>query len=143
MSCESIVIALREPYISLILSGEKKLEIRRTTPALAENIRRLYLYYRGFILGEVEVKSVEAPRSSSARALAARWHQAARLSFHDALEYLWRPCRPCAYHLGTVVIYKHPVPIDNRPQSFIYATPEIVLACNKEKRKGPATAELL
>lgn len=143
MSCESIVLAMREPYLSLILSGEKKLEIRRTTPSRADSITRIYLYHAGCIHGEVEVKSIEAPRKESVRAIAARWHQAARLSFRDALEYLWQPCRPCAYHLGVPTLYKNPVPIDNRPQSFIYSTPEIVLACNKEKRKGPAVAALL
>lgn len=134
----SLILAMREPHLSRLLNGEKHLELRRNHPAHVENVGRLYLYMRGYIHGYVEVVDVEQRGACTLHSIASRWHQGARLTYQDAYTYLNGAYKAVAYRVCKPVRFKEPVAVCIRPQSWMYATPEIVLECNKRMRKEGA-----
>lgn len=116
-----IIIALRQPWLELILRRTKTAELRRTAPRIMPP--RLHLYHRGCLHGTATVEDWETILQSP-RKIASQWADRLCMSHPRILEYLDSAANPTVYALGTVTRYKHPIPIQRRPQSWIYLDPE-------------------
>lgn len=116
----NLIIALRQPWLALILHGTKTAELRRTRPL--HNPARLYLYHRGCIHGHAQVTAWI--HLITARQIADQWGDRLCMSRARILEYLEDAERPIVYGLGTVTQYQLPIPIARKPQSWIYMDPE-------------------
>ena len=125
-----LIIAMRERWLTLILDGKKTAEVRRTHPARPCDIPDyLYLYHRGCIHGMVEVRAY--------RYLPCGWFslskgecQEACLSGEAARGYLQISSRGVIYKLGKVERFLKPIPVPCRPQSWQYATQELLEIIN-------------
>lgn len=121
-----LILAMREKWLNLILDGTKTAEVRRTHPARPCDMPDyLYLYHRGHIHGMAEVRAY--------RFLPCGWFsldavevQEACLSLEEARGYLQISSRGVIYKLGRVQRFTQPIPVPCRPQSWQYATPELL-----------------
>lgn len=128
-----LIIAMRERWMNLILDGKKTAEVRRTRPARPCDMPDyLYLYHKGCIHGMVEVRAH--------RYLPCGWFsldkvecQEACLSGEKARGYLQLSSRGVIYKLGKVERFLKPIPVPCRPQSWQYATPELLDIINGQK----------
>lgn len=117
---------MREKWLNLILDGKKTAEVRRTRPARPCDMPDyLYLYHRGHIHGIAEVRAF--------RYLTSGWFslnkgecQEACLSVEKARGYLQLSRRGVIYKLGRAQRFPKPIPVPCRPQSWQYATPELL-----------------
>lgn len=149
MSPYSLILAMREPYLSKLLTGEKTAEVRRTSPDLL-NLRgmRLYLYHKGRICGHVTVSDFQRTKYQFLDKLCEEVHGDACLSYEEMSDYLYGyqslsgvdiACRNgIIYKVSDPVRYECPVPVPCRPQSWQYMTDEIrtMLPDGKEKADG-------
>ena len=121
-----LILAMREKWLNLILDGKKTAEVRRTRPARPCDMPDyLYLYHRGHIHGMAEVRAY--------RILPCGWFsmdrgecQEACLSVEEAKRYLQTSSHCVIYKLGKVERFLKPIPVPCRPQSWQYATPELL-----------------
>lgn len=132
----NLILAMREPYLTQLLNGEKTAEVRRTKPDLI-NIYgcRLYLYHKKRIYGHVTVKNWQHTAYQFLTPLCKEWSAAAALTPDEMKKYLSgglskagmeMACRNgIIYLVGEPVRYAFPVDVPCRPQSWQYMTPEI------------------
>lgn len=121
----SIILAMREKWLNLILSGQKTAEVRRTRPSSPCYMPDyLYLYHKGCIHGIAEVRAY--------RILPCGWFsldigecQEACLSVEEAKRYLQTSSLGVIYKLGRVQRFTQPIPVPCRPQSWQYLTEKI------------------
>lgn len=116
-----IIIALRQPWLALILHRTKTAELRRTHPSYIPD--RLYLYHRRCIHGHADV--AEWDTHSTHRQLVNTWADRLCMSRLRILEYLDGATTPIVYALANITTYPLPIPIPKKPQSWIYMTPAI------------------
>lgn len=131
-----LILAMREKGLNLILSGKKTAEVRRTRPARPCDMPDyLYLYHRGCVHGIAEVRAY--------RYLPCGWFSLDRgeckeacLSVEEARGYLQLSSLGVIYKLGRVQRFPKPVPVPCRPQSWQYATPELLDIIQGGKEPG-------
>lgn len=127
-----LILAMRERWLNLILDGKKTAEVRRTRPARPCDMPDyLYLYHRGHIHGMAEVRAYTVPDYPELvgfwhRNTCAIHHKRACLTGKEMLEYLNCAAAPVVYLLGRVGRFEKPIPVPCRPQSWQYATPELL-----------------
>ena len=125
-----LILAMRERWLNLILDGTKTAEVRRTHPARPCDMPDyLYLYHRGCIHGMAEVRVY--------RYLISGWFSLYKgeckescLSVEEAKRYLQTSSRCVIYKLGRVERFLKPIPVPCRPQSWQYATQELLEIIN-------------
>lgn len=121
-----LILAMREKWLNLILDGKKTAEIRRTRPARPCDMPDyLYLYHRGHIHGMAEVSAYHYLLRGW-KSLNKMDHHKACVSIEVACAYLGSSDRGVVYLLGRVERFLKPVPVPCRPQSWQYATPELM-----------------
>lgn len=145
-----LILAMREPWLTKLLSGEKTAEVRRTRPRTAElaGVKRLYLYRGGCIYGWVPVAGWSCfadgihPVEARVQPLVDRYAARACLTPQEMLRYLHGfPVGAVVYKvagpLSAPVRYAVPVPVPCRPQGWQYMTAEILalLPDGKEGRQ--------
>lgn len=127
-----LILAMREPYLSQLLSGEKAVEVRRTSPKkdILRNAKtlRLYLYKGGQIHGYVDVSGYAT--LSDVYFLGA-WESmrcAACLTDEELGRYLWQalPDRAIFYCVRNSYRYKKPHKFGTTVQSWIYADQDFI-----------------
>lgn len=136
-----LILAMREKWLNLILDGKKTAEVRRTRPARPCDMPDyIYLYHRGHIHGMAEVRGWSVPEPDAAaiglwaREAVREYGDMACLGGVDMFNYLtrgavrehYRSLHPVVYLLGRVERFKRPIPVPCRPQSWQYATPELL-----------------
>lgn len=141
---DDIILAMREPYLSKLLSGEKTIEVRKTHPKTDCLMKygtqhmfgmTLYLYHRRQIWGHVTVTDYVFTENADLDRLCEKYAADACLSFEEMFEYLY-PSKPTSawyqkarqgvlYFVEKPVRYEQPVPVPCRPQSWQYMTAEI------------------
>lgn len=129
-----IILAMREPHLSRLLSGEKTAEVRRTRPSLKtmDGIKPLvlYLYHRGAIHGICFVKNVRFRRDGilderGLKSWVSCHHKQACLTEAEMTNYLNGAKFPCIYFIINAFPYEAPITVSCRPQSWMYMTPEV------------------
>lgn len=137
-----LILAMREKWLNLILEGKKTAEVRRTRPAKACDMPDyLYLYHKGCIHGIAEVAGWNTPECSNVPDYAwplsatTRTHKEACLTRREMLLYLKGASSPVVYLLGKVQRFDTPIPVPCRPQSWQYATPELLEIIQDRKEK--------
>lgn len=128
----AVIVAMREPFLSAVLNGEKTIEVRRTRPRRLPIM--LFFYYRGKIYAGATLKHVHclpccyAIRENRVTVQAAckRFHGQACLTYEAMRDYLSLGTAPTLYELGAVEVYRNPVPVPCRPQSWQYMTDDMM-----------------
>lgn len=135
----NIILAMREPYLSQILSGKKTVEVRRTRPNTIPCM--VFLYHRGKIYGSAEVNRVEilppgrtSEGDKALREACKRFAWKACLTEDEMYRYLNLAPAPTLYGLEAAQAFARPIEVPCRPQSWQYMTEEImqVLRVGKE-----------
>lgn len=134
-----LILAMQEPHMERLLSGEKKAEVRRTRPRTEELNKatrlRLYLYRGGCIHGYVEVQGCRCfadgihPAEARVQSLIEEYAAEACLTPAEMLRYLHGyPVGAIVYRVSphhAPVRYATPVAVPCRVQSWQYLTPEV------------------
>lgn len=142
---DALILAMREPYLSKLLSGEKTVEVRRTHPTSIYLKKygtqhffgcKLYLYRKGQIWGYVTVQNHLLTEGRDLSCLCERYADDACLGVFQMYEYLQpfvqdgaysQKSRPgILYFVEKPVRYARPVPVPCRPQSWQYMTDSIL-----------------
>lgn len=137
---DALILAMREPYLSKLLSGEKTVEVRKTHPTSIYLKKygtqhfcgcKLYLYHKGQIWGHVSVNNHLLTEGHALNYLCERYANAACLDCFKMYEYLAGggdgKARPgILYFVEKPVRYARPVPVPCRPQSWQYMTDSIL-----------------
>ena len=127
-----LILAMREPYLSQLLSGEKTVEVRRTRPTNRVLWQacslRLYLYKGGYIHGFVDVKRIN--ELDEIKSLC-NWQdvcKAACLTDQEMEQYLEGADknRVALYEVGNPSRYKKPHKFGTIVQSWIYADQDFI-----------------
>ena len=128
-----LILAMRERWLNLILDGSKTAEVRRTRPARPCDMPDyFYLYHKGHIHGIVKVAAWQTPECSGLTQYewwgrACTWyHDDACLTRKEMLSYLCDAASPVVYFLGKAARFEKPITVPCRPQSWQYATPELL-----------------
>lgn len=142
-----LILAMREPYLTQLLNGEKTAEVRRTAPDLL-NLKgcRLYLYHKKHIYGHVTVQEVQRTHHLYLDSVCNIYARAACLPVEDMKKYLYGYrsadgiaccCKGIIYFVGAPVRYAEPVAVPCRPQSWQYMTGDTLalLPDGKEEQK--------
>lgn len=126
-----LILAMREKWLNLILDGKKTAEVRRTRPR-GDVMNRddffyitLYFYNKGLIHGMAQVDAF-ACLEYFRREQMGDWCRKACLTPAEMDKYLDGAARPIVYELGKVQRFPKPIPVPCRPQSWQYATPELL-----------------
>ena len=123
-----LILAMRERWMNLILDGQKTAEVRRTRPArLCDMPDYLFLYHRRCLHGVAEVVGTDLFNQSG---LYKEWvfasfrayGEKACLTRVDFFRYLALAKSPVVYLLGRVERFAEPIPVPERPQSWMYMT---------------------
>lgn len=128
----SIILAMREPYLSQLLDGSKTVEVRKTRPACGVLPHEtLYLYRKGAIHGQVSVREMHyvgrTDFEMGACEAIAKFAEKACLEDGEMLDYLgWHPKHAAVYEVYAPIRYARPVPVPCRPQSWQYMTDSIL-----------------
>lgn len=138
-----IILAMREKWLNLILDGMKTAEVRRTRPARPCDMPDfLYLYHKGCIHGLAEVRSylIPPPFPEDTRTWRMQasyiFYEEACLTIEEMRQYLDGAENPVVYLLESVQRFPNPIPVPCRPQSWQYATPELLEIIQGRKEKG-------
>lgn len=134
-----LILAMRQPYLDLLLNGTKTVELRTTHPKLLCEVggrriwgtmygKRLYLARRGFIHGEVLIDAIDFNTTMPAH-FAVTYAERACLDISTAVAMLKGRRTAAAYHVSHPIRYAAPVCIMRTPQSWQYAAPDIVDMC--------------
>lgn len=130
-----LILAMREKWMNLIFSGEKTVEVRRTCPAsLLDFLDYLYLYNRGCVHGIAKVSGFAFPKYCG------------RVEMHDCCckacltqaemnKYIDGARSPIIYIISRAQRFDTPIPVLCRPQSWQYATPELLDIINGKELK--------
>lgn len=137
-----LILAMREPYLSQLLSGEKTVEVRRTRPAEAilrnaKNLR-LYLYKGGYIHGYIECYERVEPEVVD---VFGDWEYMAKracLTIEKLKAYLsgCNPDRAIFYCVRNPSRYKVPKPYSTTVQSWMYADAHFIERADKWEVKS-------
>lgn len=123
-----LILAMRERWMNLILDGQKTAEVRRTRPArLCDMPDYLFLYHRGCLHGVAEVVGTDLFNQSGSYkewvfASFRAYGEKACLTRVDFFRYLALAKSPVVYLLGRVERFAEPIPVPERPQSWMYMT---------------------
>lgn len=137
-----LILAMREPFLEKLLSGEKTAEVRRTHPKglYGGGLRvgdsfKLYLYRSGHIWGYVRVYACILTQGRSIFQLAGCLHREACLTKQEMMDYLRNVrgdeyCRVATpkgvvYSVMNPRRYERGVKVPCRPQSWQFLTEEI------------------
>lgn len=124
-----IILAMREKWMNLILDGTKTAEVRRTRPARPCDMPDyIYLYHRGCIHGMAEVRAFRRMTDwYEVEATCRQYYKEACMESAKAMHvFLSGAISPCLYLLGRVARFDKPIPVPCRPQSWQYATSELL-----------------
>ena len=136
-----LILAMREKWLNLILDGKKTAEVRRTRPSSPCYMPGyLYLYHKGCIHGIAEVVGTDLFNQSGLYkewvfAAFRAYGEKACLTRVDFFRYLALAKSPVVYLLGRVERFLKPIPVPCRPQSWQYATPELLDIINGKETK--------
>lgn len=134
---KDMILAMRKRYLDLLLSGEKKAEVRSTCPrGLGGYTPRLYLYYRGCIYGHVDAYSLWFTGYGRCEEFVERLHKEACLTKEEMLDYLKDKRGGVIYRVSNPVRYAEPISVPCRPQGWIYMKPNVraLLPDGKEEK---------
>lgn len=136
-----IILAMQPRWLNLILDGKKTAEVRRTSPARAEDDPcRLWLYQGGAIHGYANVARVHKPQMGMPQMIwcmkiVDEFHIRACLSARDMHDYLTRDLLGKTYreHWNRAVyelaggrdFRGAPIYVPCRPQSWMFMTDEV------------------
>lgn len=127
-----LILAMREKWLRLLLTGEKTAEVRRTSPrAEVWPGTRLYLYHKGAIWGYVTVTRAErvcAGNSAKLHSQVCVYFRRACLGFMEMMEYLDKCVSGRVYVVTDPVRFAEPVPVPCRPQGWQYMTAAVMQA---------------
>lgn len=133
---DALILAMREPYLSKLLSGEKTVEVRKTRPHRPDVCGMvLYLYHKRHIYGHVTVRQFQNTKYRLIDDLCEEMHEKACLTHQAMRKYLYGyrsnagfdiACRNgILYIVEKPVRYARPVPVPCRPQSWQYMTDDV------------------
>lgn len=131
-----IILAMREKWLNLILEGKKTAEVRRTRPARPCDMPDyLYLYHKGCIHGIAEVVGIRLCERAWLDLIYEDYGKDACLSWQEFSLYMATAKAGVVYRLGKVQRFDTPIPVPCRPQSWQYATPELLEIIQDRKEK--------
>lgn len=142
----NIVLAMAEPHLSNILTGKKTVEIRRNRPKMPIRTgTKFFLYHKKAIYGWFKcsltsdtVYRIDNPfmpdtlRDSILEPLC----EPSCVSKAFIYNYLKGAKRPVLYYISAVKVFKQPLPVLCRPQSWIYSTKELEEQIDKAIKDG-------
>ena len=120
---KALLLSIKPEYVARILEGTKKYEYRKRLAR--ENISKIYIYCTTPVMKVVGSVDVLGNIEKSPTALWEETKKNAGISRAKYREY-FRGCKTaCAYRLGDVSIFEHPLDLDafgvsSAPQSFVY-----------------------
>lgn len=120
---KELLLSIKPEYVMRILQGTKKYEYRKRLAR--ENVSKIYIYCTTPVMKVVGSVDVLGNIEKSPSALWEETKEHAGISRAKYREY-FRGCKTaCAYKLGNVTIFEHPLDlvtfgVSSAPQSFVY-----------------------
>ena len=120
---KELLLSIKPEYVTRILQGTKKYEYRKRLAR--ENVSKIYIYCTTPVMKVVGSVDVLGNIEKSPSALWEETKEHAGISRAKYREY-FRGCKTaCAYKLGNVTIFEHPLDlvtfgVSSAPQSFVY-----------------------
>lgn len=120
---KELLLSIKPEYVTRILQGTKKYEYRKRLAR--ENVSKIYIYCATPVMKVVGSVDVLGNIEKSPSALWEETKEHAGISRAKYREY-FRGCKTaCAYKLGNVTIFEHPLDlvtfgVSSAPQSFVY-----------------------